>query len=152
MIAKKAILAIAVACLALAARAESPARADVPTIAFPVASLASGDARAVAIPAPVERPLLDGILAGADSGEDASRRATVMQTAGWSGIAFGIALSAFGFAAIYRAADADPDPDAAHRGIALVLSGSLVSALSSSLARAPRDLAPREAAPLTATE
>ncbi|HPS44463.1 MAG TPA: hypothetical protein PK542_08250 [Treponemataceae bacterium] len=150
MIAKKALMAIAVVCLAAALRAEVTTRAN--AVAFPVASLAPGDAQAVEIPAPQERPLLDGILAGADSGADASRRAKVMQTAGWAGIAFGIALSAFGFAAIYRAADDNPDPDAAHRGIALVLSGSLVSAFSSSLARAPRNIASREAAPLTATE
>ena len=148
MIAKKAILAIAVACLAFAAHAESPARA----VAFPVESLASGDARTVEIPAPQERPLLDGILQGTDSGADSAHRGKIMRNAGWAGIAFGIALSAFGFAVIYQAADDKPDPDAAHRGIALVLSGSLVSAFSSSAARAPRDFAPRNGAPLTETE
>ena len=154
MIAKKAFLAIAIACLAAALHADNPARTEIPAraVTFPVASLASGDAQAVEIPAPEERPLLDGILAGTDSGANASRRAKVMQNTGWAGIALGIALSAYGFATIYRAADADPDPDAAHRGIALVLSGSLVSALSSSLARAPRAIAPQTTVPLTETE
>lgn len=152
MIAKKAFLAIAIACLAAALHADNPARTEIPAraVTFPVASLASGDAQAVEIPAPEERPLLDGILAGTDSGANASRRAKVMQNTGWAGIALGIALSAYGFATIYRAAD--PDPDAAHRGIALVLSGSLVSALSSSLARAPCAIAPQTTVPLTETE
>jgi hypothetical protein len=84
-------------------------------------------------PPPEEKPVLDAIAANDE------RRTRVIRRAGLAGVAAGILLAAAGFAVMYREAGSDPDVPTIHSGIGLVLSGALISALSSSAARYPRE-------------
>lgn len=84
-------------------------------------------------PPPEEKPLLDAIAAN-DEG-----RARAMRRAGMAGVAAGIIIAAAGFAVMYREAGTEPDIQAIHSGIGIVLSGALVAAISSAVARHPRE-------------
>ena len=80
-------------------------------------------------PPPGEKPILDAIAANDD------RRARVIRRAGIAGVAAGIVLAGLGFALMYGEAGSDPDVPTIHSGIGLVLSGGLLTAMSSSAPR-----------------
>ena len=87
-------------------------------------------------PAPEEREILDIGLGTAGDDPAALRNGRIMRYGGLTGVAAGLLLAGAGTAVVYSNAGSDQDASSIHDGILMIVSGSLVSALSSIVIRA----------------
>lgn len=88
-------------------------------------------------PPPAERPLMD-ILAGNDPVR-AEKVRGISMSVGIAGLCAGTMIAASGFYGLYSAARFGPDIEAMNGGIGAVISGSLVTAVSSMVFSASRE-------------
>lgn len=84
-----------------------------------------------AAPPPEEGEILDIDGNLAKDTPESRRKRTIMRYGGLAGIVSGLLLSGVGAGYIFSSSGSDQDPSAIHEGILMIISGSLVSALSS---------------------